>query len=50
MTDLVHDSKIIDWTYSANWTENLSSGYFLYVYLYRLSILYYLSNNKDMFC
>jgi len=25
MTDLVHDSEIIDWTYSANCTENLSS-------------------------
>jgi len=25
MTDLVHDSKVIDWTYSANWTENLST-------------------------
>jgi len=26
LTDLVHDSKIIDWTDSANWTEKLSSG------------------------
>jgi len=25
MTDLVHNSKINDWTYSANWTSNPTS-------------------------